>query len=237
MSEENEESQPRASVTFAVDPDTSNSTPPKSKRRSSMRGSLRSSFFRLKDLVFRRNDGEAGADIATLRGSHGPDFEGNATINRGGGISLSCGCFGGDDKSEKIILIKGAYCFVFADESDQAPKYAIALAHMKAKIQAPSHGVHHVTIEGSLGDVEWELGFADKETAKKFADAFRKQAAIGEADKVRERLGHGKLVNKRSSVKYAESIAQMKLGDAPEKKDNNLLEDVNRGVDPLMAAC
>ena len=134
----------------------------------------------------KRNDGEAGADIATLRGSHGSDFEGNATINRGGGIGLSCGCFGGDDKSEKIILIKGAYCFVFADESDQAPKYAIALAHMKAKIQAPSHGVHHVTIEGSLGDVEWELGFADTETAKKFADAFRKQAAIGEADKVRE---------------------------------------------------
>ncbi len=138
-------------------------------------------------LCSQRNDGEAGADIATLRGSHGPDFEGNATINRGGGIGLPCGCFGGgDDKKEKIILIKGAYCFVFADESDQAPKYAIALAHMKAKIQSTSHEVHPVTIETSLGDIEWELGFPDKDTAQKFVDAFRKQAAIGEADKVRE---------------------------------------------------
>merc|ERR1712087_755328 len=173
-----------------------------------------------------------------MGGSHGPDFEGNAIINRAGGIGLPCGCFGGgDDKKEKIILIKGAYCFVFADESDQAPKYAIALAHMKAKIQSASHGVHPVTIETSLGDIEWELGFPDKETAQKFVDAFRKQAAIGEADKVRERLGHQKLVNKRSSVKYAESVAQKKLGDQPEKKDNAFMEDVNRADPMVMAAC
>ena len=136
---------------------------------------------------WKRNDGEAGADIVTLRGSHGPDFEGNATISRAGGIGFSCECFGGgDDKKEKIILIKGAYCFVFGAESDQAPKYAISLAHMKAKIQSPSHGVHHVTIEASLGDIEWELGFLEKETAQSFVDAFRKQAAVGEADQVRE---------------------------------------------------
>ena len=139
-------------------------------------------------MVSQRNDGEAGADIATLRGSHGPDFEGNATIVRAGGIGFSCfSCFGkGDDTKEKIILIKGAYCFVFGDESDQAPKYAIALAHMKAKLQSASHGVHYVTIETSLGDIEWELGFPDKQAAQKFVDAFRKQAAVGEADQVRE---------------------------------------------------
>jgi len=37
-------------------------------------------------------------------------------------------------------------------------------------------------------------------------------------------------------VKYAESVAQKKLEDQPEKKENVLLEDVNR-VDPMMAAC
>ena len=100
---------------------------------------------------------------------------------------MSCSCFGGgDDKKEKTILIKGTYCFVFIKESDAAPKYAISLAHMKAKIQSPSHGVHHVTIETSLGDADWELGFQQKEIAKQFADAFRQQAAIGEADEVRK---------------------------------------------------
>lgn len=237
MSEGKEQDQPRASVTFAVSetPDTSSSNKKPASKRRSKRGSLRSSFFRLKDLVFRRNDGEAGADIATLRGSHGPNFEGNATIKRAGGIGFSCfSCFGkGDDTKEKIILIKGAYCFVFGDESDQAPKYAISLAHMKVKTQSPSHGVHHVTIESSLGDIEWDLGFQEKQIAKKFTEAFRKQAAVGEANEVRERLGHTQLVNKRSSVAYAESVAQMKLGDQPEKKENVFSEDVTR-VDPMM---
>lgn len=48
-----------------------------------------------------------------------------------------------------------------------------------------------------------------------------------------QRLGHTQLVNKRSSVAYAESVAQMKLGDQPEKKENVLSEDVTR-VDPMM---
>jgi hypothetical protein len=134
-----------------------------------------------------RSGGERGADIKTLRGSQGADFEGNATIQRAGGVGVSCGCFGGsDDKSEQIILIKGPYCFVFGKETDQAPKYAISLAHLKAKLQSPSHGMFCVTIETTLGDVDWELGFSQKQTAQQFVDAFAQQAAIGEADEVRK---------------------------------------------------
>lgn len=138
-------------------------------------------------LIFDRSGGERGADINTLRGSHGPDFEGCATITRADGVGLSCSCFGKDDANrEKIILIKGAYCFVFTDEDDPAPKYAIALAHMKPKLQSPSHGIHYLTIETSLGDVDWELGFQQKQIAQQFADVFRQQAALGEADQVRK---------------------------------------------------
>lgn len=239
MSEEKDQPEPRKSiVAFAVD-DAPNSSDekPKPKKRISKRGSLRSSFFRLKSLVFRKSGGEKGADINTLRGSHGPDFEGIATIARGGGIGVSCGCFGGgDDQKQKIILIKGPYCFIFATESDPAPKYAISLAHMKAKIQSPSHGAHNVTIETSLGDVDWELTFEEKQSAQKFVDAFQKQAVVGEVDEVRKRLGHENLINKRGSVKYAETIAKKKLKDQPEKRENVLLEDVNR-IDPMTAAC
>lgn len=207
------------------------------KKNSSKRSSLRSSFFNLKSLTFRKSGGERGADINTLRGSHGPDFEGCATITRADGVGLSCSCFGKDDANrEKIILIKGAYCFVFTDEDDPAPKYAIALAHMKPKLQSPSHGIHYLTIETSLGDVDWELGFQQKQIAQQFADVFRQQAALGEADQVRKRLGHDKLSNRRGSVKYAESIARKKLEDQPEKKENVLLKDINR-VDPMTAAC
>jgi hypothetical protein len=138
-------------------------------------------------LIF-RSGGDRGADINTLRGTNGPDFEGYATINRADGIFVVCNCFGGSkkDKKEKILLIKGPYLFVFAKESDTAPKYAIELAHMKAVMKQSSSGVQHMTIETSLGDVEWNLTFQQKGIATQFADAFKQQAAIGEAEEVRK---------------------------------------------------
>ena len=138
-------------------------------------------------LISNRSGGERGADINTLRGSHGPEFEGYATINRADVMVMSCGCFrGANDKKQKIILIKGTYCFIFATESDPAPKYAISLAHMKAKIHSSSQGLHQVAIETSLGDVEWELAFEQKANAQKFVDVFQKQAVVGETDEVRK---------------------------------------------------
>lgn len=229
--EENNPKQRHSSVTFKEE-----DKKPAPRRGLSKRKSLRDSFIRLKSLSFRRSGGNRGADIDTLRGTHGPDFEGYATITRAGGFGISCDCFGnGDDKKEKIVLIKGAYVFVFKKETDSAPAYAVACAHMKAKTQSESHGIHHVTIESALGEVEWELGFEQKDVAKQFVDAFRKQAAQGEAEIVRKRLGHDKLLKKRGSVKYAESVAQKKLEDQPEKKEN-VLDDV-AGVEPMIAGC
>lgn len=241
MAEETKErSEIKSSVNFAesVDESAEKKRASTASKRSSKRSSLRSSFFRLKSLSFRRSGGDRGADLDTLRGTYGPEFEGYAKINRAGGAGLSCGCFGGsskDDKNEKIILIKGAYCFVFTKETDSSPKYAIALAHQKAKLQQPpSHGLHRVTVESSLGDIDWELHFETKPIADQFVLAFRKQAAIGEADEVRKRLGHDKLLNKRGSVKYAEAIALKKLGEQPEKKENVVLDDA-LNVEPMTA--
>lgn len=140
-------------------------------------------------LKFDRSDGDRGADIDTLRGTSGPDFEGYAVINRADGFGVCCTCFGGGDKDqkEKILLIKGPYLFVFAKERDPAPKYAIQLAHMKTVTQqSSSDGMQHITIETSLGDVEWELKFQQQNIAKQFAAAFKQQAAVGEAEEVRK---------------------------------------------------
>ncbi|KAG7363980.1 hypothetical protein IV203_037182 [Nitzschia inconspicua] len=220
----------KSSVAFAID--ESEEVPYRKSRqtkRASERSSLRSSFFRLRSLSFRRSDGDRGADIDTLRGTHGPDFEGYAVINRGGGFG--CGCFGGSgkNKQEQILLIKGPYLFVFAKESDPSPKYAIELAHLKTVMQqSSSGGVQHMTIETSLGDVEWELAFQKQDIAKKFAHAFKQQAAVGEAEEIRKKLGHEDLLQKRSSVKYAETVAAKKCEDQPEKK-----EIPERGVEEL----
>jgi hypothetical protein len=138
-----------------------------------------------------RSGGDRGADINTLRGTSGPDFEGYAIVNRPdeGGL---CGCFGGgggsgDDNAEKIVLIKGPYCFVFNNERDPSPKYAVGAAHMKPVLHPKeSQGRYVVTIETHLGDIEYELKFDKENIAKQFVDSFRQQAAIGEADEVRK---------------------------------------------------
>jgi hypothetical protein len=85
------------------------------------------------DAYLLRSSGERGADVETLRGTHGPDFEDFARISRGD--AGGCSCFGGskDLLKERVLLIEGPFCFVFSKEDDPAPKYAISLAHMKAK--------------------------------------------------------------------------------------------------------
>lgn len=50
----------------------------------------------------------------------------------------------------------------------------------------------------------------------------------------KQRLGHDKLLNKRGSVKFAESIAMKKLSEQPDKKENVVLDDANR-VEPMSA--
>lgn len=74
---------------------------------------------------------------------------------------------------------------MFNKERDPSPKYAIALAHMKTAMQQSSGEVQHMTIETTLGDIEWDISFQKKSIAKQFADAFKKQAAVGEAEEVR----------------------------------------------------
>jgi len=122
--------------------------------------------------------------VATLRGTHGPDFEGEAIINRGG--DAVCGCFGGTEMKQRLLLIKGPFVFVYSRETDLAPKYAVSLAHLTAKYQGPSSGMYLVTLETSLGDVEYEIMFKENSAAVLFVTAAKKQAAVGEAEEVRK---------------------------------------------------
>jgi uncharacterized membrane protein YkoI len=111
-----------------------------------------------------------------------------------------------------IILVKGPFCFVFSTNKTSSPIYAISLSHMKAVVDDSTT----VTLETNLGDIEYEVTFEDAETAKEFAKTVAKQAAAGQAEEIRKRLGHEALLVKRSSIRYAESVALKKLDDQPE---------------------
>ena len=50
----------------------------------------------------KRSHGQRGADVETLRGTSGANYEGEAKVNRGGKNSGFCGCLGGDSDGEPV---------------------------------------------------------------------------------------------------------------------------------------
>lgn len=211
-------------------------------RRASVKDSMRrrsSGLFAAARASFYRSRGQTGATVETLRGNTGSDFEGYATVHRGDGGSIldmfdvtNLFCCRKKD-GLFFLLIKGYHCFVFANEDSKSPKYAIELMNRKAVVQ-PSHdsfiprvphpGAAHDTtyttihVETSLGDVEYKFTFAnmDNDLVKKFTDAVASASNEASTEQVRKRLGHEGLLNKRSSVRYAEAIGAAKAKDQPD---------------------
>ena len=215
--------------------------------------------------MFRRTGGKSGASVEMLRGESGSDFEGYATVHRGGGgmTGLFSCCLGGSSGEKHVyLLIKGYHCFVYDDENGIAPKYAIELIHRKAVIVPTSHDsfvprVPHpganrdanyatVHLESGLGDVEYRItllsdprerppandrhqggggGIPKKSVdgdatawspATRFVSAVTRASSEASTDEVRTRLGHGGLLNRRASVKFAQEIGNAKAKDQPD---------------------
>ena len=156
-------------------------------RNSGKRRSSRKSFLTRMGESFKRSGGQRGADVETLRGTQGADFEGRAQVVRGEAWGDCPCCMDVDDAEEKLLLIKGTYCFVFYDDGDLAPKYAISLTKLKPMVRdggTNSDGgrMTVVTLETKKQEVEYEITFDDATAAKQFRDAVAKQAALGKAE-------------------------------------------------------
>jgi hypothetical protein len=210
MSEEQKE--PETAV--AADTTPNNSQQDKGSEATKKR---RSSLFTRARMSWVNSGGQRGASVEALRGTHGAEFEGYATVKRGSDRPL-CGCF---DKSDKkvLVMIKGSYIFVYKNEQSQAPMYAVSLAHLKAHRREEVMGYTTVDLETNLGDIEYEFTFhtANKpDEAKTFARVVAKQAQKEETEEVQRRLGHPSS-SKPKSVLYAENIAKDKVKDQPEK--------------------
>jgi hypothetical protein len=143
-----------------------------------------------------RSGGKRGASADKLRGTNGAD-------------------------SESLLLIKGPFIFVFDSEGCSSPKYAISLKLLQAKINKTEGGRHPVVLETSLGDVQYELSFVDAEICSRFVKVVKEQSAYAEKAEIREKLGHGHLLNKRASTRFAEQIASEKVKEAPPKNEPN----------------
>lgn len=207
-------------------------------RRDSMRRRS-SGLFAAARASFYRSKGQSGASVETLRGNTGSDFEGYATVHRGDeeGVamfditSVLCCCKRKDGLY--FLLIKGFHCFVFKDEESKSPKYAIELMNRKAVVQPPHASfiprVPHpgaaqdttyttIHLESALGDVEYKFTFAnmDTELSSKFCNAVNAASNEATTEQVRKRLGHEGLLNKRGSVRYANTIGKEKVKEQPE---------------------
>ena len=184
--------------------------------------------------MFRRTGGEKGASVEMLRGDSGSAFEGHATVQRGEaplGFWNPCSCFRKRGDRPRFLLIKGYHCFVYDPDDSSSPRYAIELVNRGAVVQRqPGH--HHraeggeegappssrtsVRLETSLGDVEYRMTFATAALASRFVDAVAVASSEASADQVRTRLGHGGLLNKRASVRFAQAVGTAKARDQPE---------------------
>ncbi|KAL7544636.1 hypothetical protein ACHAWF_008005 [Thalassiosira exigua] len=160
-------------------------------KKGDRRASRKSGIFTKARMSFVRSHGERGADVETLRGTTGANYEGEAKVSRVGSSNGLCGCLGGssgEPTKDKYMLIKGAACFVFSNEEASSPKYAIMLAHMKTDVDGAT-----VVLETALGD-----------------------ASVAKAEQIKERLGHGQMLQRNKSVRYEQSIATKKENDQPE---------------------
>ena len=165
----------------------------------------------------RKKEGNGGSSVKTLRGTKGADFENEGRINRGSD-GVGCGCFGlSPEDKDRYILVKGPFIFVFTSEASDSPKYAIGLQNMGAKVKQAGAGSRgHVLLETNMGEMEYELSFATQAIAQEFAMIVTEQSATATSEAVRKRLGHDHLLNKRSSLVYAETVALQKVADQPD---------------------
>lgn len=88
-----------------------------------------------------------------------------------------------------MVFVKGPFIFVYKNESSQAPKYAISLAHMKAHRREEVLGHTTVDLETNLGDIEYEITFHtanNPDEAKNFVGVVKQQAQVGEAEEVQK---------------------------------------------------
>jgi hypothetical protein len=165
-----------------------------------------------------RSGGERGASVDKLRGTNGADFEGTARVSRGGGgggCSCIFGC-GNSDKTEKFVLLKGPFCFVFKGDTSGSPLYAINLVDMKTEQKGPV-----ALLQTNLGDTQYELQFAEEDVAKKFCKTAHRLAKSGQNDEIRKKLGHTHLLNHTKSIMFAETVANKKFDDQPSAPISN----------------
>lgn len=158
-----------------------------------------------------RSSGERGASVAKLRGTHGADFEGTAVVLRGGApVGCSCIFGGGADKSQKFVLVKGPFCFVFKSAGSSAPLYAVNLVDMKTEQKGDV-----ALLQTTLGDTDYEFKFSSLDEAKTFCKKVDEMAKSGQAEEIRKKLGHEHLLDRTKSIMFAENIATKKVDDQP----------------------
>jgi hypothetical protein len=170
-------------------------------------------------MSFFRSKGERGADVLTLRGKTGANFEGKVRVTRGSEGCFSCfGNIGSSEQDkERYVLIKGSNLFVFLKEDSAAPKYAVDLARKVVNVHPASGQCQMVCLETALGDTEYQFKFDLKEnpeSANDFAKALKEQIHVADAEAAKARLGHK--IKHSKSIKYATNIASKKKSEAPE---------------------
>ena len=142
--------------------------------------------FHIFERCYDRSGGTRGADVFTLRGSKGADFEADAVVtrgNRGHGLFAILTC--NKTKHIKHILIKGTNIFVFSRGKIASPEYSIPLNNQSVRVDANSN----VFLVNQLGDIDFRFKFYEDEGklySSKFIRVLKKQINLGNCEEVKK---------------------------------------------------
>ena len=135
---------------------------------------------------FKRSGGKRGADIPTLSGSTGAEFEGEAIVTRGNqGLSLFSILSCTKASNTKLIMIKGSNVFVYSEVDSSCPEYSIPLINQKVQLD----GKRDVLLMSGLGDVEFRFRFTQSAgivSRTNFVEVLNKEIAIGSNEVVKK---------------------------------------------------
>ena len=133
-----------------------------------------------------RSGGTRGADVFTLRGSKGADFEADVVVTRGKrghGLFATLTC--NKTKHIKHILIKGTNIFVFSRGKIASPEYSIPLNNQIVQVDINND----VILVNQLGDIDFRFKFyedEDKVYSTKFIRVLKTQINLGNCEELKK---------------------------------------------------
>ncbi|GMH54249.1 hypothetical protein TrRE_jg7614 [Triparma retinervis] len=149
-----------------------------------------------------------------LAGETGLDFKGDVLHIR---RSYKRGCLQCLKKKdvEFMVIIKADHLFVYNKTKLYAPRYAVLLAGLEAKVDGSVVSLVNQSLEE-----EYAFTFEEPKAALAFSSSCSRAIGKADLDRIKKRLNHPRPLTKRASTLFAMELGKRAEQRQPEKPDS-----------------